>query len=99
MASAAKSPFRKGKPHAAPPPQPPQPTCATGQIASHPPNLSLPHPYTTPPMPRCASAPAHMIQGSHVTYSVASFHLTDASEPPWKRMAASTASNSQCRVP
>ena len=34
----------------------------------HPPNLELPQPYTTRPMPSRSSAAAHMMQGSTVTY-------------------------------
>jgi hypothetical protein len=36
----------------------------------HPPNLSLPQPYTTRPIPICLRAEAHMTQGSTVTYRV-----------------------------
>jgi hypothetical protein len=66
-----------------------------------PPNLSLPHPNTTLWNPNNDNAPAHIIHGSHVTYSE---HLSNPAADGSPRTSgrakiASMASNSACRVP
>lgn len=54
----------------------PQPCWCTGTMEPQPPNLSLPAPKKTCPMPSSDSAPAHMMHGSIVTYS---WHLQRSS--------------------
>jgi hypothetical protein len=51
-------------------PQAPQPVRCTFKMEPQPPNLSFPHPNTTLPIPIKERAPAHMMQGSTVTYNV-----------------------------
>jgi hypothetical protein len=53
---------------AAHPPHVPQPVLWTERMLLFPPNLSLPQPNVTRPMCTSERAPAHMMQGSHVTY-------------------------------
>lgn len=50
-------------------PQEPQPSSDTFQTDPAPPNLSLAHPYTTRRTRKSDNAPAHMMHGSHVTYT------------------------------
>lgn len=71
----------------------------TGTMLPLPPNLSLAHPYTTWPNAMRDSAPAHMMHGSHVTYSVQRWKAAACWSPPCSPSSLSIAINSACRVP